>query len=180
MDQLDLVILVNERDETIGVMPKLEAHQKGVLHRAISVFIFNNKHELLIQQRALNKYHSAGLWSNTCCSHPMVEEDTMAAANRRLFEEMGMTAMLTPVHTFLYHEPLENGLTEHEFDHVFIGISDELPKINTEEVADYKFISIEELQREMVDFPEKYTIWFRIILPVIIEKTTQLNLIKPI
>lgn len=178
MDQHDLVILVNEQDEVMGSMPKLEAHQKGLLHRAISVFIFNSKQELLLQQRALDKYHSAGLWSNTCCSHPMIEEDSLSAAHRRLEEEMGMNATLTLIHSFRYHEPLDNGLTEHEFDHVFVGITDEEPHLNRAEVADWKYISIDELHHDMNDFPERYTIWFRIILPTILEKITHLQLFK--
>ena len=135
------VILVDENDIAIGSMEKLEAHQKGILHRAFSVFIFNSNNELLLQRRALTKYHSSGLWTNTCCSHPQPNEDTLAAANRRLKEEMGMQTSLTHKTSFIYKTNFDNGLTEHEFDHVFIGHTDTNPTINPEEVDSYKWIS---------------------------------------
>jgi len=158
------VILVDENDIAIGSMEKLEAHQKGILHRAFSVFIFNNKNELLLQRRALTKYHSAGLWTNTCCSHPQPNEDTLAAANRRLKEEMGMQTALTHKTSFIYKTNFDNGLTEHEFDHVFIGNTDTNPIINSEEVDSFKWISLEELKADIKSNPKLYTSWFKIAM----------------
>jgi isopentenyl-diphosphate delta-isomerase len=166
----DHVILVNENDEQIGTMPKLEVHEKGILHRAFSVFLFNKKNELLIQQRALTKYHSAGLWSNTCCSHPRENENTQAAALRRLQEEMGIKSPINFLHSFIYHEEMENGLIEHEYDHIFIGRFNEMPIINESEVSHWKYISIPDLLDEMNMNPENFTIWFRICLPTVLEK----------
>ena len=176
----DLVILVNEQDQEIGTMPKLEAHQKGVLHRAFSVFIFTTQGELLLQQRAFDKYHSAGLWSNTCCSHPYVDEDILAAANRRLHEEMGLSTDLYEIHSFIYNEALDNGLVEHEFDHVLAGISDMIPTLNSDEVVDYKYLSYEQLQFDMASNPDRYTIWFKICLPLVFEKFKSSNYLKNI
>ncbi len=158
----DHVVLVNERDDQIGLMQKLEVHQKGILHRAFSVFIFNSNHELLLQQRALGKYHSEGLWSNTCCSHPLPGETTAEAAVRRLDEEMGITAPLNFLYSFIYNAELDNGLTEHELDHVFWGMSDDLPVINTTEVGNYKYIAISELQKDLLENPDRYTEWLKI------------------
>ena len=120
----DKVILVDKNDNQVGLMPKLEAHEKGLLHRAFSVFIFNNEYKLLLQKRATSKYHSGGLWTNTCCSHPREGEDISEAANRRLFEEMGIKTSLRKVYDFIYKAELDNGLTENEFDHVFYGVYD--------------------------------------------------------
>lgn len=158
-----MVILVNENDEQIGTMPKLEAHEKALLHRAFSVFIFNSKGEVLMQQRAKNKYHSGSLWTNTCCSHPFPGEETKVAANRRLMEEMGIKASLDYVFKFQYKAAFDNELTEHEIDHVFVGKSDEIPSINPDEVASYKYMTIHEIQRDIARLPDNYTIWFRII-----------------
>ncbi|MFO0356085.1 MAG: isopentenyl-diphosphate Delta-isomerase [Sphingobacteriaceae bacterium] len=160
----DQVILVNEKDEPIGTMGKLEVHQKGLLHRAFSVFIFNDKGEMLLQRRALSKYHSAGLWTNTCCSHPQPNEDTLAAANRRLREEMGMKADLTPKTSFIYKTPFDNGLTEHELDHVFIGYTNTDPVINKEEVDSFKWMSLEAIKTEIKTNPNEFTSWFKIAL----------------
>lgn len=160
----DQVILVNEKDEPIGTMGKLEVHQKGLLHRAFSVFIFNDKGEMLLQRRALSKYHSAGLWTNTCCSHPQPNEDTLAAANRRLREEMGMRADLTHKTSFIYKTPFDNGLTEHELDHVFIGSTNNDPVINKEEVDSFKWMSLEAIKTEIKTNPNKFTSWFKIAL----------------
>ena len=157
------VILVNEKDEVLGSMEKLEAHLKGALHRAFSIFIFNDQKELLIHQRAFDKYHSPGLWTNTCCSHPFPEETTLGAANRRLEEEMGMQCSLTPIFTFVYKAGFENGLTEHEFDHVMIGYYNSEPKININEVADWKWMSLENVRLDIKSHPENYTAWFKII-----------------
>jgi isopentenyl-diphosphate delta-isomerase len=160
----DQVILVDENDTPIGTMGKLEVHQKGLLHRAFSVFIFNDKNEMLLQRRALDKYHSAGLWTNTCCSHPKPNEDTLAAAHRRLKEEMGMATELQHKSSFIYKTPFDNNLTEHEFDHVFIGHSNSDPKINPEEVDSFKWINIPDLKNEIESSPEKFTSWFKIAM----------------
>jgi len=161
---MEEVILVNDLDEQIGLMEKLEAHEKGLKHRAFSVFVFNSKGEMLIQRRAIHKYHSGGLWSNACCSHPRNEEDTINAANRRLFEEMGMKSFLDFSFKFSYEAVFSNGLIEHELDHVFIGYSDEAPLINTEEVCDWKYISKQALLEDMEKHPYNYTEWFKICL----------------
>ena len=160
----DQVILVDETDKPIGTMGKLEAHQKGLLHRAFSVFIFNNNNEMLLQQRALTKYHSAGLWTNTCCSHPQPNEDNLAAANRRLKEEMGMAAELKHKSSFIYKTPFDNNLTEYEFDHVFIGYSNSEPIINEEEVCNYKWLNLTDLKKEIANSPEQFTVWFKIAM----------------
>ena len=157
------VILVNEKDEQIGLMPKMEAHEKAVLHRAISVFIFNNKNELMLQQRALSKYHSPGLWTNTCCSHQRDGESNIQAGKRRLMEEMGFVVDLQESISFIYKAPFDNGLTEHEYDHVLIGRYNENPHINREEVADWKWMPLEAVKRDMEVHSELYTEWFKII-----------------
>lgn len=157
------VILVNEKDEPIGLMPKLEAHEKGVLHRAFSVFILNDKNEIMLQQRARQKYHSPLLWTNTCCSHQREGENNIEAGTRRLYDEMGITASLKELFHFIYKAPFDNGLTEHELDHVMIGYYNEDPVINTEEAESWKWMSIEDVKKDMQLFPEIYTVWFRII-----------------
>jgi isopentenyl-diphosphate delta-isomerase len=156
------VILVNEHDEPIGLMEKLEAHQKAILHRAFSIFIFNSNGEMLLQQRALNKYHSAGLWSNACCSHPGPGEETIRAAERRLKEEMGIDLPLKKLFHFVYKTGFENGLTEHEFDHVFAGEYNGEPVINKDEVNDYCYKAMREIKESLQSHPLKYTAWFRI------------------
>jgi isopentenyl-diphosphate delta-isomerase len=155
------VILVDENDVETGLMGKTEAHEKGLLHRAVSVFIVNSEGEWLLQRRALNKYHSAGLWTNTCCSHPLPGESTVDAAKRRLFEEMGLTCDLVPLFNFTYRELLENGLIEHELDYVFLGIADDIPVINDLEVAEFKYFNYREMEIDIKTNPENYTIWFR-------------------
>jgi isopentenyl-diphosphate Delta-isomerase len=157
------VILVNELDVQIGLMDKLEAHEKAVLHRAFSVFVLNGKGELMLQQRAGHKYHSPWLWTNTCCSHQRDGETNLGAGNRRLFEEMGFRTELRELFHFIYKAPFDNGLTEHELDHVMIGTFDGVPEINLEEVADWKWMRIEDVKQDMVDNPDIYTIWFKII-----------------
>jgi isopentenyl-diphosphate delta-isomerase len=157
------VILVDQEDNVIGTMPKIEAHKKAVLHRAFSVFILNKKGELMLQKRALNKYHSPALWTNTCCSHQREGEGNLQAGKRRLKEEMGFTTPLEELFSFIYKVPFDNGLTEHEFDHVMLGYYDGLPKINFEEVASWKWISLENVKRHMKKNPERYTAWFKII-----------------
>lgn len=157
------VILVNELDEQIGLMPKMEAHEKALLHRAFSVFVFNDKNELLLQQRAMGKYHSPGLWTNTCCSHQREGETNIQAGKRRLQEEMGFVTELTETLSFIYKAPFDNGLTEHEFDHVMIGYYSKEPKINTDEVEDWKWMTLEDIKTDMVLNPDIYTAWFKII-----------------
>lgn len=157
------VILVNEKDEQIGLMPKLEAHEKAVLHRAFSVFILNDKKEVMLQQRAHQKYHSPLLWTNTCCSHQRNGESNIQAGTRRLQEEMGLSADLKELFHFIYKAPFDNGLTEHELDHVMIGYSNIDPIINKEEVENWKWMSIEEIKEDMQNHPKLYTVWFKII-----------------
>lgn len=157
------VILVNEQDEQIGLMPKLEAHQKALLHRAFSVFIFNDKNELMLQQRALDKYHSPGLWTNTCCSHQRDGETNIEAGKRRLQEEMGFVVDLQESISFMYKAPFDNGLTEHEYDHVLLGKYNNKPVINTSEAASWKWMLIEEVKDDIAIHPELYTEWFKVI-----------------
>lgn len=159
----ECVILVNENDEPIGLMPKMEAHEKALLHRAFSVFIFNDKNELMLQQRALDKYHSPGLWTNTCCSHQREGESNIQAGMRRLQEEMGFVVDLQESISFIYKAPFDNGLTEHEFDHIMIGKFNGTPNINPNEVADWKWMGLEVVKDDMVLHPELYTEWFKII-----------------
>ncbi|MCD4694746.1 MAG: isopentenyl-diphosphate Delta-isomerase [Bacteroidales bacterium] len=159
---MEYVILVDENDVAVSEMEKMEAHQKGLLHRAFSVFIFNNINELMIQQRALTKYHSPGLWANTCCSHPRTGEKTIEAAHRRMKEEMGFDCNFSEAFSFVYKSEVGQGLTEHEFDHVFIGQSDKTPDINKDEVHDWQYKSMESIRKEINTTPEKYTVWFRI------------------
>lgn len=154
------VILVDPLDRPTGVMEKLKAHRRGLLHRAVSVLIFNSRHEWLLQRRAAFKYHSAGLWSNSCCTHPLPDETTEEAAQRRLAEEMGLYCPLSPLFCFTYRTALQNGLTEYEYDHVFIGHTDEMPSINTAEVSDWRYIPSDLLHRDKRTHPEKYTAWF--------------------
>jgi len=158
------VQLVDNQDNPIGAMEKLLAHEKGELHRALSVIIVNSKNEILLQRRALGKYHSPGLWTNTCCSHPYPGEDALDAAKRRLKEEMGMTAELKFVFKFLYKCNFENGLIEHELDHVFIGQSDDTPHINTDEAMAFSWTSMEDLEADMEKNPNNYTFWFKLII----------------
>ena len=157
------VILVNEKDDQLGLMGKMEAHQKAVLHRAFSVFVFNRKGELLLQQRALDKYHSPGLWTNTCCSHQRDGESNIEAGKRRLEEEMGFSCDLEELFWFVYKASFDNGLTEHELDHVMIGHYDQDPEINKEEVASHKWMLLEDVKKDIDMRPELYTEWFKII-----------------
>ncbi len=157
------VILVDEKDNKVGLMPKLEAHEKAVLHRAFSVFIFNDKDELMLQQRAMHKYHSPGLWTNTCCSHQRDGETSIEAGKRRLLEEMGFTTELNETTSFIYCAPFDNGLTEHEYDHVLVGKYNKEPVINEDEVTSWQWIKMNTLQADIEQNPEKYTAWFKII-----------------
>ncbi|MDV6168499.1 isopentenyl-diphosphate Delta-isomerase [Flavobacterium sp. DG1-102-2] len=157
------VILVNEQDEQIGLMPKMEAHEKALLHRAFSVFILNANNEIMLQQRAAQKYHSPLLWTNTTCSHQREGESNIEAGTRRLREEMGFETELKELFSFIYKAPFDNGLTEHELDHVMIGYYDDEPAINREEAESWKWMSIDAVKEDMQQNPETYTVWFRII-----------------
>ena len=159
---MEYVILVDNNDTQIGIMEKMSAHIVPRLHRAFSIFLFNSKGELMLQQRALSKYHSPGLWTNTCCSHPRNGESVDKAAERRLFEEMGLRCEMHEVFTFIYKAPVGLGLTEHEYDHVFFGQCDQEPVINTDEVASWKYMSLDDIADDMKVHPECYTEWFKI------------------
>ncbi len=161
--QEEHVILVNEKDEKIGLMPKMEAHKKAVLHRAFSVFIFNNKDELMLQQRALDKYHSPGLWTNTCCSHQRDGESNIEAGTRRLREEMGFVTSLKEVGAFIYKAPFDNGLTEHEYDHIMVGHYNDEPIVNPDEVASFRWMKLDDVKVDIACHAEEYTEWFKII-----------------
>lgn len=159
----ELVVLVDEQDNQLGLMPKMEAHEKAVLHRAFSVFVFNDQGELMLQQRAADKYHSPLLWTNTCCSHQRDGESSLEAGKRRLQEEMGFVCDLEVVFSFVYKAPFDNGLTEHELDHVMVGTFNGTPNINPEEVASYKWMALEDVKKDMGQNPDNYTAWFKII-----------------
>jgi isopentenyl-diphosphate Delta-isomerase len=163
----DEVILVNEQDEPLGVMEKMEAHKKALLHRAFSVFIFNSKGEMLLQRRATQKYHSAGLWTNACCSHPRPGEATLNAAMRRLNEELGFTAGLEKIFAFTYRSEFANGLTEYEFDHVYIGQYDGAVYPDKEEVSDYCYRNFDAIRFDLETDPHKYTSWFHLAFPAV-------------
>jgi isopentenyl-diphosphate delta-isomerase len=171
------VILVNKHDEEIGTMEKMEAHLQGMLHRAFSILIFNSQRKLLIHRRAFGKYHSEGLWTNTCCSHPFPGEDLVEAANRRLREEMGMKTSLAPLFSFIYRAELENDLVEHELDHVLIGFTDDEPRVNPDEVSDYKWMAMHEIEEDIEKNPGHYTAWFK---KIILEYKSAFNdILKP-
>lgn len=160
----EFVVLVDKDDNSIGIMEKMEAHEKAVLHRAFSVFIFNTNGELLLQQRAAHKYHSPLLWTNTVCSHPRENETTEEAAHRRIVEEMGMDCEFEEAFSFLYKADVGQGLIEHEYDHVYIGLSNSKPDINTDEVCAWKHVNLQWLETDVVDNPSEYTEWFKIAL----------------
>ena len=159
----EMVILVDKHDNQLGLMEKIEAHKKAVLHRAFSVFILNDNNELLIQQRALSKYHSPALWTNTCCSHPRDGESVLDAGARRLKEEMGFQTKLDSLLSFIYRAKFDNGLTEHEFDHVLFGYYNDDPSINKLEVMDWKWVNLDFLKNDIITNSDLYTIWFKII-----------------
>jgi isopentenyl-diphosphate delta-isomerase len=164
---VEQMILVNNMDEPIGTMEKMEVHRKGLLHRALSIFIFDNRGKFLLQQRASSKYHSPGLWTNTCCSHPRPGEDVKEAANRRLKEEMGFDTDLKEIFSFIYKAEMENGLIEHEYDHVFAGVFDDVPHPDSKEVKAWGYSSIREVKEKMNRDPDQFTSWFRIVFPKI-------------
>jgi isopentenyl-diphosphate delta-isomerase len=170
-----LVILVDQEDRQTGVAGKMEAHHKGLLHRAVSVFVINSGGEWILQRRALDKYHSNGLWTNTCCTHPYPGETTSDAAKRRLREEMGIECSLIDLFSFIYREKLDNELTEHELDHVFFGISDDTPDINTTEVEEWKKVSFGDLHKDIVKNPSGYTYWFKQIYEKVNESIHKLK-----
>jgi isopentenyl-diphosphate delta-isomerase len=159
---MNQVILVNELDQDLGVIDKLPAHEKGLLHRAFSIFAFNSKGQVLLQQRMARKYHSGGLWTNTCCGHQAPGEELLDSANRRLMEEMGMSCSLNHLFSFHYKAILDHQLIEHEIDHVFFTISDQVPQLNPEEADDYRYESPAIVLKEMAENPDKYTEWFKI------------------
>lgn len=157
------MILVDEDDRQIGLMAKMEAHERAVLHRAFSVFLMNDAGQIMLQQRAANKYHSPLLWTNTCCSHQRNGETNLEAGKRRLWEEMGIQAELREVFSFIYKAPFDNGLTEHEYDHVMLGRFNGKPEVNTEEVADWKWMTPQAIRDDIAQNPQSYTAWFKII-----------------
>ncbi|RXG20514.1 isopentenyl-diphosphate Delta-isomerase [Leeuwenhoekiella aequorea] len=159
----ELVILVDENDKEVGLMPKMEAHEKALLHRAFSVFVFNKNKELMLQRRASHKYHSPGLWTNTCCSHQRQGESNIAAGKRRLMEEMGFETNLEESISFIYKAPFDNGLTEHEFDHILLGNYEDNPNLNPDEVSEWKWMSLSDINTDMLENPDIYTEWFKII-----------------
>ncbi len=171
---MEYVILVDEQDRQTGIMEKMAAHVVPRLHRAFSIFLFNSKGELLLQQRAFSKYHSPGLWTNTCCSHPRNGETMEQATARRLEEELGMHCEMHEVFTFIYKAPVGLGLTEHEFDHVWFGHSDEEPHINRDEVASWKYMSLDEIEDDLRQHPECYTEWFKISFDQVRQHTQSL------
>lgn len=160
----EYVILVDENDRETGICEKLEAHQKGLLHRAFSIFLFNKKGEYLLQQRADEKYHTPGLWSNTCCSHPRPDEKMEDALKRKLFQELGISAQVEKAFDFMYRAEFDNGLIENELDHVYFGEYSEKPNPNPEEVQAWKYISYEEIKAEMAQDEAKFTPWFKLVL----------------
>ncbi|NCU02751.1 MAG: isopentenyl-diphosphate Delta-isomerase [Chitinophagaceae bacterium] len=163
------VILVNESDEVIGSMEKMEAHEKALLHRAFSVFLFDKEGNMLLQKRAASKYHSPSLWTNACCSHPMPGEETKDAALRRLKEELGFTTTINKAFHFTYKAVFDNGLTEHEFDHVFVGEYDGNMQLNPEEVSEVCYKPVAVINEEIAHNAGSYTAWFKIALPLLEE-----------
>lgn len=169
------VVLVDVTGREVGTAEKIEAHRAGQLHRAFSIFVFNTLGEMLLQKRAETKYHSGGLWTNTCCSHPRPGEDPQHAAKRRLYEEMGFQCELTEFFSFVYHVELDNNLFEHELDHVFIGCYDGMPTPNPEEVTDWKWVSISSLKRDVRENPQNYTHWFKLVLDAVVEQHQEIG-----
>lgn len=169
------VILVNEKDEWMGLADKIQAHKQGLLHRAFSVFIFNDNKEMLLQKRAAGKYHSGSLWTNACCSHPREGESTFYAAHRRMMEEMGFDCTIEKLFTYQYKLDVGDGLTEHEFDHIYTGTYNGVIKFNTAEVEEYKYVSIDELLEWIEREPEAFTMWFKTLLPVYLQHIAKLS-----
>lgn len=161
---MEHVVLVDKHDQPMGTMEKMEAHRRGILHRAFSVLLFNSRGDLLLQKRAQTKYHSGGLWTNTCCSHPLPGEDVAAAARRKLVQEMGIVAQPRVAFSFIYQASFDNGLHEHELDHVLIDVFDGEPRLNPEEAEDWKWMSVDHLVKDIDCTPHHYTAWFKILL----------------
>ncbi len=170
----DHVVLVDSTDKELGIMEKMQAHQQGVLHRAFSVFIMNDNKELLLQKRASSKYHSPGLWTNTCCSHPQQGEAVLDAGQERLHQEMGFTVPLTALFSFIYQAQFDNNLIEHELDHVLLGNYNEAPVINSSEVDDYKWMGLPELHTDIKANPQMYTVWFKIVFEQFLQSYTNI------
>jgi isopentenyl-diphosphate Delta-isomerase len=173
---LNKLILVDEHDVPTGTIDKMEAHEKAMLHRAFSVFIFNSKGDMLLQQRAISKYHSGGLWTNACCSHPYYGQDTLAAAEKRLQEEMGFTTPLQKAFEFVYQAAFDNGLTEYEYDHVFTGKYEGKIVPDKNEVEDYCFMDMAAIKNAIQSHPQKYTEWFKIAFPKLEEYLSTVTL----
>lgn len=169
MEKSRQVVLVDRHDRPAGTLEKMEAHEKGLLHRAVSVFLFNPHGEWMLQRRAFSKYHSGGLWSNACCTHPYPDETPKEAAARRLPEELGISCPLNPLFCFVYRAELDNGLTEHEYDHVYAGCTTGLPQINPQEVAEWGYFSPDLLVHDLKAHPESYTAWFRQLFPEVLK-----------
>ena len=171
---MEKVILVDDKDRVIGEMEKIEAHEQAALHRAVSIFMFNSKGEMLLQRRALTKYHSPGLWTNTACTHPRMGEGSAEAAKRRAMEEMGMdVGGIRELFYFIYKEKLDNELTEYELDHVFVASSDAVPHLNTDEVCEYRYVDVAILKQELKERPEQFTVWFKKIVERVIDHYSQ-------
>ncbi len=161
-DKPEQVILVDQNDQQIGIAEKMQAHQQGLLHRAFSIFVINSQGQLLLQKRAIAKYHSGGLWTNTCCSHPRPHESILSAGDRRLQEEMGFTCELTEIFSFIYNSPLDHGLIEHEYDHVLLGKFDGEPILNPSEAEEWQWVDLDQLKLALVTHPELYTFWLKV------------------
>ncbi len=171
---MEKVILVDDKDKVVGEMEKIEAHERALLHRAVSIFMFNSKGEMLLQRRALTKYHSPGLWTNTACTHPRMGEGSADAAKRRAKEEMGMEVNgITELFYFIYKAKLDNDLTEYELDHVFVATSDAIPQLNLNEVCEYRYVDLSTLKKELRDKPEEFTVWFKKIVDRVIDHYSQ-------
>jgi len=176
MKMPEYILLVDKNDNVIGKEEKIKAHREGKLHRAISIFVFNSKGELLIQKRAKTKYHCGGLWSNTCCSHPRPGEPVEKAVHRRLKDEMGFDCELKEIFSFIYKVKFDNDLFEHEYDHFFIGNFDGEPTPSPEEVDEWEWINLEELKRGIQENPDSYTYWFKISIDKVISARQPLSL----
>lgn len=161
---MESVVLVDQEDNVIGTMEKMEAHRRGLLHRAFSILLFNSKGQMLLQKRSTSKYHSAGLWTNACCSHPLPDEPMSLATKRRLMQEMGIDLTTEFAYKFIYRAPLDHGLTEHELDYVFVGQFDGAPNVNKDEVSEWKFADLNFLREDIAKHPNEYTAWFKLIL----------------
>lgn len=171
----EMVVLTDADDVEMGVLEKLQAHRTGVMHRAFSIFLLNTAGELLLQRRAVGKYHSGGLWSNACCGHPRPGEDTLEAATRRMTEELGLTSELTHLFSFVYTAELDGGLVEHELDHVFVGWTDEVPNPDPEEVGDWRWMGVEQIRTWLEVEPEAFTAWFTPALERLLQPGTNSN-----